>query len=320
MTLQTEELVAQMRDAMLLEGFARETAKTYGYWAGRFFLYHDKRQPLEMGEKEINEFLTYLTVEKDLTAKTQYVARSGVLFLYREILHKDLDTPAQWVRSKKPKRVPTVLTKEEVRLVIAQITGVRRLIVQILYGSGLTGMECFRLRVKDVDFGRRQILVRDAKGRKHRVTILPKSVIEPLHLQLSKVKELHERDLGAGYGSIDLPDALEREYPDANREWVWQFVFPSRCLSRDPRTGAIRRNHLHKYTVQAAIKRAAKAASIAKPVTLHVFRHSFATHLLEDGYDITTVQEILGHKDVKSTMIYTRGLGRGLEAVRSPLD
>lgn len=320
MPRQPEELLGQMRDAIRLKRFADETEKSYVYWAKRFFLYHDKRHPLEMGEKEISEFLTYLAVEADVAASTQDQALTVLRFLYRDVLRRHLDLPIQCVRAKRPRRVPTVLTKEEVRQVIAQLSGVHRLIVQILYGSGLRGRECLRLRVKDLGFGQQQILVRDAKGEKHRATILPRSLIEPLQLQLSKAKQVHEQDLAHGYGSVRLPSALERENPHANQEWIWQYVFPARYLSRDPRSGAIRRNHLHEGTVHVAIKSAVKTAGIAKPATLQAFRHSFATHLLEDGYDILTVQELLGHEDVRSTMIYIHVLDRGLEAVRSPLD
>jgi len=273
-----------------------------------------------MGEREISEFLTYLAVEENVAASTQNQALSALLFLYREVLRKDLDLPIELVWAKRPKRLPTVLTKEETRQVIAQLTGVHRLIIQLLYGGGLRLMECMRLRVKDLDFGHHQIIVRDAKGGKDRVTILPDSVIKPLRIQLAKAKQLHEQDLAKGYGAVYLPYALERKYPNAHKEWIWQYVFPATQLSRDPRSGAIRRHHLHESTVQKAVKRAAKKAGIAKRVTPHTFRHSFATHLLENGYDIRTVQELLGHKDVKTTMVYTHVLNRGAMAVRSPLD
>jgi integron integrase len=320
-----------VRDAIRLKHYAYSTEKTYVHWAKRFVLYHNKRHPLEMGETEISEFLTYLAVEENVAASTQNQALSALLFLYREVLRKDLDLPLELVWAKRPKRLPTVLTKEEVRQVIAQLTGVHRLIVQLFYGSGLRLMECMRLRVKDLDFGQRQILVRDAKGGKDRVTILPNSLIKPLRVQLATTEQLHEQDLADGYGAVYLPYALERrastpeqsgagKYPHANREWIWQYVFPATQRSQDPRSNVIRRHHLHENTVQKAVKKAAKKAGIAKRVTPHTFRHSFATHLLENHYDIRTVQELLGHKDVKTTMIYTHVLNRGGLAVRSPLD
>ena len=320
MTQQLEKLLDQMRDAIRLKQYAHSTEKTYVYWAKRFVLHHDKRHPLEMGEKEISEFLTYLAVEENVAASTQNQVLSGLLFLYREVLRKDPDLSLELVWAKRPKRLPTVLTKGEVQQVIAQLTGVHRLIVQLLYGSGLRLMECIRLRVKDLDFGQRQILVRDAKGGKDRVTILANSLIKPLRVQLVTAKQLHEQDLGDGYGAVYLPDALERKYPHANEEWIWQYVFPATLRSQDPHSDVIRRHHLHENTVQKAVKKAAKKAGIAKRVTPHAFRHSFATHLLENHYDIRTVQELLGHKDVKTTMVYTHVLNRGGLAVRSPLD
>ena len=320
MTQRPKKLLDQVRDAIRLKHYAYSTEKTYVYWAKRFVLYHNKRHPLEMSEKEISEFLTYLAVEENVAASTQNQALSALLFLYREVLRKDLDLPLELVWAKRPKRLPTVLTKEEVQQVIAQLTGVHRLIAQLLYGSGLRLMECMRLRVKDLDFGQRQILVRDAKGGKDRVTILPNSLIKPLRVQLATTKQLHEQDLADGYGAVYLPNALERKYPHANQEWIWQYVFPATQRSQDPRSDVIRRHHLHENTVQKGVKKAAKKAGIAKRVTPHTFRHSFATHLLENHYDIRTVQELLGHKDVKTTMIYTHVLNRGGLAVRSPLD
>ena len=320
MAQQPQKLLDQVRDAIRLKHYAYSTEKTYVYWAKRYVLFHNKRHPLEMGEKEISEFLTHLAVEENVAASTQNQALSALLFLYREVLRKDLDLPLELVWAKRPKRLPTVLTKEEVRLVIAQLSGIHRLIVQLLYGSGLRLMECMRLRVKDLDFGQRQILVRDAKGGKDRITILPNSLIKPLRIQLATAQQLHEQDLADGYGTIYLPYALERKYPHANREWIWQYVFPATKRSQDPRSDVIRRHHLHENTVQKAVKKAAQKAGVAKRVTPHTFRHSFATHLLENHYDIRTVQELLGHKDVKTTMVYTHVLNRGGLAVRSPLD
>ncbi len=248
-------------------------------------------------------------------------ALSALLFLYREVLQRELDPlDLEAIRARKPKRLPTVLTRAEVQRVLAQLTGVQLLMARLLYGSGLRLMECLRLRVKDVDFDMRQITVRDGKGAQDRVTMLPESVIPALQDQLVHARALHEQDLANGYGCVYLPDALERKYPHACREWGWQYVFPSDRISKDPRGEMLRRHHLDESGLQKAIRAAAKAAGIVKPVGPHTFRHSFATHLLEAHYDIRTVQELLGHKDVKTTMIYTHVLNRGPMAVRSPLD
>jgi len=273
-----------------------------------------------MGSAEIEAFLTHLAVDQNVAASTQNQALSALLFLYRDVLRKDLDFPIDSIRAKRPKRLPTVLTKEEVLRVIGGLSGTYLLMAKLLYGSGLRLMECVRLRVKDVDFAQRQIVVRDGKGMEDRVTMLPDSVVTPLQENLQRVKRLHEEDLAKGYGSVYLPFALERKYPNANREWIWQYVFPSNRLSKDPRTGIVRRHHIGESSLQKAVREAVRVAGINKRVSCHTFRHSFATHLLESGYDIRTVQELLGHKDVKTTMIYTHVLNRGGLAVRSPLD
>ncbi|HEY80229.1 MAG TPA: integron integrase [Caldilineae bacterium] len=289
-------------------------------WIKRFILFHNKRHPKEMGAPEIEAFLTHLAVEEHVAASTQNQALSALLFLYREVLGQEPDIAIHAVRAKKPKRLPTVLTREEVQRVLAHLSGVHLLMAQLLYGSGLRLMECLRLRVKDLDFEQRQIIVRDGKGQKDRITVLPERLIEPLHQHLQQVKRLHEQDLARGYGAVYLPDALARKYPNANREWIWQWVFPSARLSIDPRSGAVRRHHADPSGLQKAVRRAARAAGIRKHVTPHTLRHSFATHLMEAGYDIRTVQELLGHKDVKTTMIYTHVMNKGPYAVRSPLD
>jgi integron integrase len=272
-----------------------------------------------MGSQEIAAFLTHLAVHGNVAASTQNQALCALLFLYNEVLHKDVG-PVDAIRAKKPKRLPTVLTKEEVERVIAAVTGTHRLVVRLLYGSGLRLIECLHLRVKDVDFAYRQIVVRDGKGQKDRVTVLPSKLIEPLKIHLQRVALIHQRDLDRGYGAVYLPYALKVKYPDAAKAWCWQYVFPARNLSRDPRSGFTRRHHLGESGPQRAVRSAARLAGIDKPVSCHTLRHSFATHLLEDGYDIRTVQELLGHKDVKTTMIYTHVLNRGGLAVRSPLD
>ena len=314
-----KKLLDQVRDACRLKHYSRRTEETYVDWIKRYILFHHKRHPQEMGVKEIEQFLTHLAVEGNVAASTQNQAYSAILFLYRYVLHINMpDINA--VRAKKPKRLPVVLTREEVRCVIDQLDGTPKLMVQILYGSGLRLNECVRLRVKDLDFIQKQILIREAKGNADRVTMLPASLIEPLQAHLRRVKQLHTQDLTAGYGSVYLPTAFDRKYPNAAKAWSWQYVFPSSRLSIDPQTGATRRHHTSDSSLQKIIAVAARRAGLTKPIGPHTFRHSFATHLLESGYDIRTVQELLGHKDVKTTMIYTHVLNRGGLAVRSPLD
>jgi len=315
-----KKFLDQVRDALRLKHYSIRTENSYVAWIRRFILFHNKRHPQEMGTAEVEAFLTYLAVDQNVAASTQNQAFSALLFLYNNVLHKDLG-PIDALRAQKPKRLPTVLTKEEVRKIIGNLSGTHRLMASLLYGSGLRLMECVRLRVKDLDFYYHTITVRDGKGAEDRVTIiLPQALIAPLQEHLQSVKNLHQEDLAKGYGAVYLPDALERKYPNASREWIWQYVFPSDRLSVDPRTGAVRRHHADESSLQKAVREAAHATGIPKRVTPHTFRHSFATHLLENGYDIRTVQELLGHKDVKTTMIYTHVLQRGGLAVHSPLD
>jgi integron integrase len=315
-----KRLLDQVRDAIRRKHYAYRTEQSYIYWIKRYILFHEKRHPAEMGKSEIEQFLTHLAVDQNVAASTQNQALSALLFLYRHVL----DTPVAYVNniefSKKPKRLPSVLTRAEVQQVLAELSGVHALIARLLYGSGLRLMECLRLRVKDVDFGQHQIVVRDGKGAKDRVTLLPEQITAPIHDHLIAVKSLHERDLQQGYGAVELPFALARKYLNADREWVWQYVFPATKLSTDPRSGEVRRHHFYESNVQKAVRRAAQRAGIPKRVSPHTFRHSFATHLLEDGYDIRTVQELLGHKDVSTTMIYTHVMNKGPLGVRSPLD
>ncbi len=309
-----------MRETIRRKHYAIRTEEAYVNWIRRFILFHHKRHPKEMGAPEVEAFLTHLAVQEHVSASTQNQALAALLFLYREVLQQELDAPIAPLRAKKPQHLPAVLTREEVRQVIAHLSGVHQLQAKLLYGAGLRLLECLRLRVKDIDFERRAIIVRDTKGDEDRVTMLPQSVIEPLKEHLLRVKRLHEEDLAKGYGRVYLPDALARKFPNASREWLWQYVFPSDRLSVDPRSGETRRHHADESGLQKAVRQAAKAAGLTKRVTCHTFRHSFATHLLENGYDIRTVQELLGHKDVKTTMIYTHVLRRGGLAVRSPLD
>jgi len=317
---QPRKLLDQVRDVIRLKHYSYRTEESYVAWIRRYILFHNKRHPSEMGALEIEAFLSYLAVQERVAASTQNQAFSAILFLYREVLRQELDGSISAIRAKRSHYLPTVLTKEEVNAIFTHLFGVQNLVVQLLYGSGLRLTEGLQLRVKDLDFAQQQILVRDSKGKESRVTMLPTRAIEPLRKQLEQVKQLHQQDLEQGYGAVYLPYALERKYPHAGREWIWQYVFPSIAISDDPRTGIRRRHHLHESTVQKSVKQATRSAGIQKRVGCHTFRHSFATHLLQNGYDIRTVQELLGHKDVKTTMIYTHVLNRGGMGVRSPLD
>jgi len=314
-----KKLLDQVRDAIRLKHYSIRTEQAYVNWIKRYIYFHNVRHPAEMGAPEIQAFLTHLAVEKNVAASTQNQAFSALLFLYKTVLHQDLG-PIDAMRAKKPKRLPSVLTKEEIHRVFDHMSGTHLLIAKLIYGSGLRLMECLRLRVKDLDFSQHQILVRDGKGEKDRVTMLPESLLSPLRDHLRIVKQTHEQDLAKGHGAVHLPYALGRKYPNAEREWIWQYVFPANRLSVDPRSDAVRRHHIHESSLQKAVRAAAQATGIPKRVSPHVFRHSFATHLLEAHYDIRTIQELLGHKDVKTTMIYTHVLNRGGLAVRSPLD
>lgn len=315
-----KKLLDRARDLIRLKHYSIRTEETYLHWMKEFILYHNKRHPAEMGAREVEAYLTHLAVDRNVAPSTQNVAMQAILFLYRQALGIEL-TGIEALRAKKDKRLPVVLTKSEVQRVLEQITEPEfRLQAKLLYGTGMRLLECLRLRVKDVDFERRQITVRDTKGNEDRMTMLPQLLMPILQEHLRHVKQLHESDLKAGYGAVYLPYALERKYPNANREWIWQYVFPASKLSVDPRSGLTRRHHADDSNLQRAVRAAAQRAQVGKPVSPHIFRHSFATHLLEAGYDIRTVQELLGHKDVKTTQIYTHVLNRGPSAVRSPLD
>jgi len=273
-----------------------------------------------MGAAEIEAFLTHLAKDENVSSSTQNQALNALLFLYRNVLQLDLPVPLHALRAKRSEHLPTVLSKDEVARVLSGMQGLHQLMVKLLYGCGLRLMECFHLRVKDIDFEQSQIIVREGKGEKDRATMLPASLIQPLKNQITFVKNQHERDLAQGYGSVELPFALSQKYPNVDKELGWQYIFPSDRLSTDPRSGIVRRHHLDPSGLQRAVRTAVKLAKIDKPINPHTFRHCFATHLLEAGYDIRTVQELLGHKDVKTTMIYTHVLNRGPKAVRSPLD
>lgn len=314
------KLLDQMRDRIRLKHYSIRTEASYLDWARRFILFHDKRHPAEMGKAEVEAFLSHLAVDRHVAAATQNQAKSAILFLYKEVLGTELDWLDGVEQAKAPKRLPVVLTVAEVQSVLNHAPEPYALMLRLLYGCGLRLMECVRLRVKDVDFGMGQIIVRDGKGMKDRVTMLPEQLKAPLRLHLARIKALHEQDLAAGRGEVYLPFALATKYPSAGHNWGWQYVFPSARLSEDPRSKAVRRHHVDEKGVQRAMKQAVRDAGIVKPATPHTLRHSFATHLLQNGYDIRTVQELMGHADVSTTMIYTHVLNRGGKGVVSPLD
>jgi integron integrase len=318
-----KRLVNQVRDVMRLKHYSLRTEQSYWNWIERFIRFHGMRHPTEMGEVEVGAFLTHLARQGKVAASTQNQALSALLFLYKEVLKQEFGWLEGVERAKRPARLPVVLTREEVNKIFAHLNGTTRLMAGLLYGSGLRLMECARLRVKDVDFGYARITVRDGKGAKDRVTMLPVKLAAALERHLRKVKAQHEQDLEDGFGEVYLPNALARKYPKAAREWIWQYVFPSRKLSRDPHAEAQerpRRHHANETWLQQEVKRAVRTAGINKPASCHTLRHSFATHLLENGYDIRTVQELLGHKDVSTTMIYTHVLSQPGIGVRSPMD
>ena len=313
-------LLDQVRARIRVKHYSIRTEQAYVDWIRRFIRHFGKRHPKDMGAEEISAFLSHLAVVGHVSASTQNQAKSALLFLYKEVLALELPWLNKVESAKAPKRLPVVLTRDEVMAVLSRLEGSHSLIARLLYGTGLRIMECLRLRVKDIDFACGEILVRDGKGAKDRVTMLPESLASALQAHLVRVRELHRQDVEAGHGEVYLPYALDRKYPSAGREWMWQYVFPSASLSVDPRTGIVRRHHVQDQAVQRAIRQAVRDAGVNKPATPHTLRHSFATHLLESGYDIRTVQELLGHSDVSTTMIYTHVLNRGGRGVASPLD
>ena len=315
-----KKLLDQVREKIRLRHYSIRTEDTYVSWIKRYILYHKKRHPNEMGKAEIEAFLSHLALDRKVSASTQNQAFNALLFLYRHVLDKDIGDDINAIRAKKPKRLPTVMTREETIRVINALSGVHQLMAKLLYGSGLRLLECVRLRVKDIDLKRLQILVREAKGNKDRITMLPESVIPSLREHLVYVKQIFDNDVKEGYGRVYLPNALARKYRHADRQWNWQYTFPAKKLSFDPRSRRKRRHHIHESSLQKAVKKATVLAGLSKSISCHTFRHSFATHLLEDGYDIRTVQELLGHKNLNTTMIYTHVLNKGVKAIRSPLD
>jgi integron integrase len=319
--MNTPDILNRTKATLRRKHYSIRTEKSYLRWIRQYLNFNNQRHPMEMGAKELEAFLNHLALDRRVAASTQNQALNAILFLYRQVLMDDqLDLTVNAVRAKKRKRMPTVLSKIEVARLLSCLRGTNKLRAQLLYGSGLRLMECLRLRVKDIDFHQRQIIVRDGKGFKDRVTILPDQLHDEIKSHLQDVHLQHAQDLDCGYGKVYLPFALTIKYPNAESEWLWQWVFPSPRLSRDPRSGQIRRHHVNPSGTQRAVRKAVRIAKIPKHVTPHTLRHSFATHLLENGYDIRTVQDLLGHKDVKTTMIYTHVLNRGPLAVRSPLD
>jgi integron integrase len=314
------KLLDRVRQLMRLRHYSLRTEEAYIGWIRRYILFHDKRHPRELDEKHVSEFLSNLAIKGHVAAATQNQALNALLFLYKEVLQRELGFVGNVLRVKRPPKAPVVLSPSEVRTVLSQLDGQYRMMAQLLYGSGLRLLECLRLRVKDVDLHYRHITVRDPKGGRERKTMLPVSLAAPLRQHLEKVRARHQHDLADGFGSVYLPGALERKTPGASREWAWQFVFPAERRSIDARTGIERRHHVNEKNLQNAVKAAVRKSEIPKRASCHTLHHSFATHLLENGYDIRTVQELLGHKDVSTTMIYTHVLNKPGLGVKSPLD
>jgi integron integrase len=312
------KLLDQVKTELRTRHYSKKTEEAYVLWIKRFIIFSNKRHPLELGEKEINHYLNYLAVEENVSASTQNLALSAIIFLYKQVLKKEIGD-LELTRAKRAKKLPAVFTRKEVKAVLNLLTGVNWIMANLLYGAGLRLMECVRLRVKDIDFSYNRIIVRDGKGKKDRVTILPAILKEKLEQQILKVEKLHKRDLEQGYGTVFLPYALDKKYPNANKKLGWQYLFPASQISIDKRTGIKRRHHIDESILQKAVKAAIEKAGIKKHASCHTFRHSFATHLLEDGYDIRTVQDLLGHESLNTTMIYTHVMKKGL-GVRSPAD
>ncbi len=317
---ETPRLLDQLRHQIRLRHYSYRTEQAYIGWTKRFIRFHNLRHPAQMGGPEVESYLSHLASDLNVAAATQSQALSAVMFLYKTVLKTDLPWLQNVVRATRPRRLPVVLTQAETRLVLGQLEGVHWLVASLLYGSGLRVLEALRLRVKDIDLKYQQLTVRDGKGAKDRVTVLPAALVQPLTTHLLRMQERHAVAVGRGFGGVELPFALRRKYPRAEFDWAWQYVFPSTNATVDPRTGKPRRHHLLEANIQRAVRVAAHRAGILKPVSPHTFRHSFATHLLEAGYDIRTVQELLGHQDVSTTQIYTHVMQKGANAVLSPLD
>ena len=320
MSTKPKKLLDRVRDQLRLKHYSYRTEQAYTHWIKRYILFHNKQHPHDMHGDHVQQFLVQLAVKENVAASTQNQALSALLFLYREVIQKEIDISFEKIGAARPARLPTVLTTEEVKTILDLLSGVHQLIAKLLYGSGLRLSECLRLRVKDIDFDYRVIMVRDGKGFRDRVTVLPDTLIPPLKEQLKRVRVIHQGDIAKNLPGVSLPTALDRKLPHAPKNWSWQYLFPARNYSTDPRTGKRARHHLHPSGTQKAVRTVARDSGMNKRVTPHTLRHSFATHLLEAGYDIRTVQELLGHKDVRTTMIYTHVLNQGGIAVRSPID
>ncbi len=318
--MSSKKFLDQMRDFIRARHLSLRTEQAYLNWIKRFILFHNKRHPVTMNAREINQYLTYLAVKSNVAASTQNQALNAIMFMYREFLERDIGDIGNYIRAKRSQKMPVVLSRQEVDQVLSNLNGVYKLMAGLMYGSGLRLIECVRLRIKDADFRYKAINVREGKGSKDRMTVLPDKIATPLKLQINKVKIIHKQDLQDGYGSVFLPYALDKKYKNAEKSWQWQYVFPASQLSVDPRSGKTRRHHVSENMVQKEVRKAVRKSEIAKPASCHTLRHSFATHLLENGSDIRTVQELLGHKDLRTTMIYTHVLNRGPLAVHSPLD
>ncbi len=314
------QLLQQTRDLIRLKHYSIRTETAYLQWIKRFILFHSKKHPKELSAAGVERFLTHLAVELNVAASTQNQALSALVFLYKQVMQREIGKIDKITRARRPQKLPTVFSKDEVMRMLPHLTNMGGLANKLIYGSGLRAMECLRLRVQDIDFDRKQIIVRHGKGGKDRVTVLPSSLIAPIREQLEQGFTLHQNDLNNGHGEVYLPFALSRKYPNAAKEWGWQYLFHSQEISKDPRSNKKRRHHLHESTINRELKRARKKAGVYKHGSCHALRHSFATHLLEAGYDIRTVQELLGHKDIRTTMIYTHVLQMGASAVRSPLE
>jgi len=319
-TTNKPKLLDQVRAVIRTKHYSRRTEEAYIYWIKKYIFFHKKRHPNEMGEKEINEFLTHLAVKENVSASTQNQALNAIVFLYKQILKIKIDDIGEVVRAKKPKKEPVVFTQSEAEKILANLHGKYWLMAMLLYGSGLRLLECLRLRIKDIDFEYESVTVREGKGQKDRTTILSKKMIVPLKKHIESIKKLHEQDLANGYGSVFIPYALERKYPNIGKEFGWQYLFPASKISVDPKSGIKRRHHLDESVLQKAVKQAIRKVGITKHASCHTFRHSFATHLLLRGQDIRTVQELLGHSSVETTQIYTHILKRSGLGVKSPAD
>jgi integron integrase len=318
--MEKPKLLDQVRTIIRTRNYSRKTEKAYLYWIRRYILYHNKRHPIDMGHDEVSAYLSHLAIERNVSPSTQHQALNAILFLYREVMQVELPWLKNVTRAKRTRHIPVVFTRDEIEKIFSCLDGRNWLMANLLYGAGLRLNECLRLRVKDIDFDYRQITIRDGKGNKDRVTILPESIVNTLLQHLQRMQVQHQQDLDDGFGSVEMPYALARKYPGAEHEWVWQYVFPATAISSDPKTGIRRRHHLDENALQRHIRKAIRQSNILKQGSCHTFRHSFATHLLEDGYDIRTVQELMGHKDVSTTMIYTHVMKKGASAVRSPSD